>query len=645
MSAPPASGHLRPRRYNHRRTVSNPLQGSLGARRLRRDGGHHDEDRAARTEAGPSVTPDARTSPGWASPPPPDAGDRAGDAAYLGPPLRHRPRRPYPRSAPPVLRRGPRAAGAHAAGARPRRGAGRRRPLRPVGAVAPSETVGAPRRGCARRARSPPRRRARAGRLSASAAACCGCRERVRAPAASRALALDAATVRASWRRGARRRRRAAMWDAVVRPVLARVADRWASTGAGVEIEHLLSECIGGVLAAHAAARPRRAEPAGPCCSRAHAGRAAHAAAGGARGRCSPTSGSPAGRSGRTCPADRARAAGSGGRPRPPSCCGRSGRRRPTSRCWAPCRRSAPVPRLRPPAPAGAVGAAPRGCSRLTTLVEAADALRTAARWPPAVSPALGRRRFGSTPHRSPPRGRRPRERWLVAVALGGQGHYAAAAAELERLAADPPSRGGSPSHAAVTRAAHLRQLGGHAVARSWDARGAAPGTRTVAVQPAGCHPAAVATARGGVTDAATPGRTSGRRGSTRWSGWPPTPSGWATRPGRSGCSPPRRPRWRPTPPGGPRPGPAGCRPSWPSSSGRPAEAVAPAEAALAAAASRWVTAARAQVPDRARRRPVGRRGDDSRGRPSPSWTPPPPSAWGWGCYRCAGLRASPRST
>ena len=87
-----------------------------------------------------------------------------------------------------------------------------------------------------------------------------------------------------------------------------------------------------------------------------------------------------------------------------------------------------------------------------------------------------------------------------------------------------------------------------------------------------------------GRTPGQTTGRTPRRRGSTRWSGWPPTPSGWATRPGRSGCSPPRRPRWRPTPPGGPRPGPAGCGPSWPSSRGRPAEAVAPAEAALAAA-------------------------------------------------------------
>ena len=79
---------------------------------------------------------------------------------------------------------------------------------------------------------------------------------------------------------------------------------------------------------------------------------------------------------------------------------------------------------------------------------------------------------FGSTPHRIPRAAVEPEERWLVAVALGGQGHYAAAAAELERLAADPAVPRRIAAHAAVTRAAHLRQLGGHAAARSWDARG-----------------------------------------------------------------------------------------------------------------------------------------------------------------------------
>jgi MerR family transcriptional regulator, light-induced transcriptional regulator len=70
------------------------------------------------------------------------------------------------------------------------------------------------------------------------------------------ALALDAVTVRALLCEALAEGGVPTMWDAVVRPVLGAVADRWASTGAGVEIEHLLSECIAGVLAAHAAAAP-----------------------------------------------------------------------------------------------------------------------------------------------------------------------------------------------------------------------------------------------------------------------------------------------------------------------------------------------------------------------------------------------------
>jgi hypothetical protein len=41
-------------------------------------------------------------------------------------------------------------------------------------------------------------------------------------------------------------------WDEVVRPVLAAVAARWAHTGAGVEIEHLVSECVLAVFGARA---------------------------------------------------------------------------------------------------------------------------------------------------------------------------------------------------------------------------------------------------------------------------------------------------------------------------------------------------------------------------------------------------------
>jgi DNA-binding transcriptional MerR regulator len=43
-------------------------------------------------------------------------------------------------------------------------------------------------------------------------------------------------------------------WDDVARPVLAAVARRWATTGAGVEIEHLLSHSIAAVFSAHALA-------------------------------------------------------------------------------------------------------------------------------------------------------------------------------------------------------------------------------------------------------------------------------------------------------------------------------------------------------------------------------------------------------
>ena len=139
--------------------------------------------------------------------------------------------------------------------------------------------------------------------------------------------------------------------------------------------------------------------------------------------------------------------------------------------------------------------------------------------------------------------------------------------------------------------------------------------------------------------------RRSLRRGSTRWSGWPPTRSGWATRPGRSGCSPPRRPRWRPTRPGGPRPGPAGCGPSWPSCaagpqppSRRPRRRWRPPVAvghggtcSSPGSCSPSRRSAAGVMTARGRRHRVGRRRRRVRA--------------GWGCYRCAGLRVSPRST
>lgn len=53
-------------------------------------------------------------------------------------------------------------------------------------------------------------------------------------------------------------------WDDVARPVLSAVAQRWADTGAGVEIEHLLSDCMVGSFGAHAAGAPPAAAQARP---------------------------------------------------------------------------------------------------------------------------------------------------------------------------------------------------------------------------------------------------------------------------------------------------------------------------------------------------------------------------------------------
>ncbi|GAA0595890.1 hypothetical protein GCM10010174_08870 [Kutzneria viridogrisea] len=59
------------------------------------------------------------------------------------------------------------------------------------------------------------------------------------------------------------------------------------------------------------------------------------------------------------------------------------------------------------------------------------------------------------------------RERWLAAVVLGGQGHYAAATSLLGALRREPDPV--LASLAASTLASHRRQLGGHAAARLLD--------------------------------------------------------------------------------------------------------------------------------------------------------------------------------
>lgn len=52
-------------------------------------------------------------------------------------------------------------------------------------------------------------------------------------------------------------------WEVVIRPVLAVAGNRWAGTGAGVEIEHLLSECITAVLS-HVMIEARRNDADAP---------------------------------------------------------------------------------------------------------------------------------------------------------------------------------------------------------------------------------------------------------------------------------------------------------------------------------------------------------------------------------------------
>lgn len=111
-----------------------------------------------------------------------------------------------------------------------------------------------------------------------------------------------------------------------------------------------------------------------------------------------------------------------------------------------------------------------------------------------------------------------PVVRWTAAVALGGQGRYAAAAALLEGLVRDHRAPVEVRAHALVTRASHLRQRGGHALAERLDGQalalvapvldGASPHRAAPAPGPAGegpsgargPRPAACATAFAGAT-------------------------------------------------------------------------------------------------------------------------------------------------
>ncbi|MGV0834251.1 hypothetical protein [Mycolicibacterium thermoresistibile] len=93
---------------------------------------------------------------------------------------------------------------------------------------------------------------------------------------------------------------------------------------------------------------------------------------------------------------------------------------------------------------------------------------------------------FGEEPGRWPlPTAVTPHERWLRAVAAGGQGRYGAAMVDLDELRRTS-TNAVHRSLAHSTYASFLRQLGGHARARGWDGRAWAE---------AGDHPDAAADA------------------------------------------------------------------------------------------------------------------------------------------------------
>ncbi len=70
------------------------------------------------------------------------------------------------------------------------------------------------------------------------------------------ATALDAAAIRELLNESITAFGAQITWDFVVRPVLRAAAQRWVDTGTGIEVEHLLSDCVTGVFSALAASTP-----------------------------------------------------------------------------------------------------------------------------------------------------------------------------------------------------------------------------------------------------------------------------------------------------------------------------------------------------------------------------------------------------
>jgi DNA-binding transcriptional MerR regulator len=77
------------------------------------------------------------------------------------------------------------------------------------------------------------------------------------------ATALDATTVTELVRRAVERRGVVPAWDSLVVPALVAAGRRWELTGRGVDVEHLLSECVTGVFQAVASTLrdPRNRRP------------------------------------------------------------------------------------------------------------------------------------------------------------------------------------------------------------------------------------------------------------------------------------------------------------------------------------------------------------------------------------------------
>lgn len=66
--------------------------------------------------------------------------------------------------------------------------------------------------------------------------------------------ALDSAACVATLRNSLARRGAVATWDEVARPLLSRIGTRWANTGAGIEVEHVLSAAVTFAFSEHATA-------------------------------------------------------------------------------------------------------------------------------------------------------------------------------------------------------------------------------------------------------------------------------------------------------------------------------------------------------------------------------------------------------